>query len=476
MAAKTQPARGMRDFLPADVRRREHIIRVIKGVYERYGFEPLETPAVENIETLMGKYGEEGNQLIFKILRRGEHEKTGEADLALRYDLTVPLARVVAEYGDRLPRFFKRYQIQPVWRADRPARGRFREFYQCDVDCIGTRSPVVEAEICAAASDVLRTLGFDNFTIRLNHRQVLAGVLEAAGVAPEKHGEALVAIDKLDKIGREGVAREFASRGIVAEGGEELLGFFESLPALEHAAEFVAGGGGAAGASQARAYNTAALGRLVEFIGDNEAGALGIESLRSIVDYAEAYGVGDEIKIDPSLARGLSYYTGAIMEISVPDLAGSLGGGGRYDNLVGMFSGRDIPACGFSLGLERIIVVMTERGMFPEDLERAAADVLVTVWNEESLKDSLAFASELRRAAPDLRVDVYPEADKLGKQLKYASSRGVPYVAVIGDDERGRGEVALKDMKTGGQETVSRGHAAALLQERLRGNEGRGES
>src|SRR6201989_1143259 len=220
----------MRDFLPADVRRREYVIRVIKEVYERYGFEPLETPAVENIETLLGKYGEEGNQLIFKILKRGEHEKTGEADLALRYDLTVPLARVVAEYGDKLPKFFKRYQIQPVWRADRPARGRFREFYQCDVDCIGTRSTVVEAEIIPAASEVLRTLGFDNFTIRLNHRQVLAGVLEAAGIAADKHGEALVAIDKLDKIGRDGVAREFEARGIVAESGEQLLGFFENLP------------------------------------------------------------------------------------------------------------------------------------------------------------------------------------------------------------------------------------------------------
>ena len=466
MAAKTQPARGMRDFLPADVRRREYVIRVIKEVYERYGFEPLETPAVENIETLMGKYGEEGNQLIFKILKRGEHEKTGEADLALRYDLTVPLARVVAEYGDKLPKFFKRYQIQPVWRADRPARGRYREFYQCDVDCIGTRSPVVEAEICAAASDVLTALGFTNFTIRLNHRQVLAGVLEAAGIAPEKHGEALVAIDKLDKIGREGVAREFEARGIVAEGGEQLLGFFENLPALEHAAEFVAGGdGGTAEVSQAQAYNAAALGRLVEFIGDNETGARGVDELRKIVEYAEAYGVAERIKLDPSLARGLSYYTGAIMEISVPDLAGSLGGGGRYDNLVGMFSGRDIPACGFSLGLERIIVVMTERGMFPEDLERAAADVMVTIWNEDSFKDSLAFASELRRAAPELRVDVYPEADKLGKQFKYASSRGVPLVVVIGDDERARGEVALKDMKTGEQRAVGREQAATAIRE-----------
>ncbi len=448
----------MRDFLPPDLRRREYVIGVIKGVYERYGFEPLETPAVENIETLLGKYGEEGNQLIFKILKRGEHEKTGEADLALRYDLTVPLARVVAEYGDKLPRFFKRYQIQPVWRADRPARGRFREFYQCDVDCIGTRSAVVEAEVFAAASDVLKTLGFDNFTIRLNHRQVLAGVLEAAGIAADRQADALVAIDKLDKVGREGVAKEFEARGIGADAGGRLLDFFEKLPELERAAELVAEAEGAASA-----YNRAALGRLVEFVGGHDAGALGVENLRQIVEYAAAHGVADRIKIDPSLARGLSYYTGAIMEITVPDLAGSLGGGGRYDNLVGMFSGKDIPACGFSLGLERIIVVMTERGMFPENLGRSSADVLVTVWNEESVSDSLAFAAELRKAAPSLRVDVYPEADKLGKQFKYASALGVPFVAVIGEEERARGEVALKEMKTGEQRKVKREEVAAVV-------------
>ena len=199
-SAKTQPARGMRDFLPADVRKREHVIGVIKEVYERYGFEPLETPAVENIETLMGKYGEEGNQLIFKILKRGEHAKTGEADLALRYDLTVPLARVVAQYQNELPKFFKRYQIQPVWRADRPARGRFREFYQCDVDVLGSKSMVVEAELIAAASDALIKLGFDDFTIRLNHRQILNGILEATGVPLDKHNDFMVALDKLDKI------------------------------------------------------------------------------------------------------------------------------------------------------------------------------------------------------------------------------------------------------------------------------------
>src|SRR5260221_813671 len=200
-SAKTQPARGMRDFLPADVRKREYVIGVIKSVYERYGFEPLETPAVENIETLMGKYGEEGNQLIFKILKRGEHEKTGEADLALRYDLTVTLGRVVAQYQNELPKFFKCYQIQPVSLAARPARGRFREFYQCDVDVLGSRSMVIEAELCAAASEALVALGFNDFNIRLNHRQVLTGMMNKTGKPEEKHGEALNSLDKFVQKG-----------------------------------------------------------------------------------------------------------------------------------------------------------------------------------------------------------------------------------------------------------------------------------
>jgi len=461
--SKTQPARGMRDFLPADVRRREYVIGVIRQVYERYGFEPLETPAVENIETLLGKYGEEGNQLIFKILKRGAHESTGEADLALRYDLTVPLARVVAEYGEQLPKFFKRYQMQPVWRADRPARGRFREFYQCDVDAIGSRSMIVEAELCAAASDVLTALGFTNFTIRLNHRQVLAGVLDQAGVAPELHGNALVALDKLDKIGVEGVTQELMARGITEEAGGNLLNFFSGIASLEKAAEMVADD---IAEPPREALNAATLGRLVEFIGDHEAGARGCEELRQILQFAGASGAGARIKIDPSLARGLSYYTGAIMEISVPDLAGSLGGGGRYDNLVGMFSGRDIPACGFSLGLERIIVMMTEREMFPANLASAAADVLVTIWDESSTGDALALARALREGG--LRVDVYPErGDKVGKQFKYASSRSVPFVVVAGPDERGRGEVALKDMRSGEQQVVRREALATKMAELL---------
>jgi histidyl-tRNA synthetase len=459
-SSKTQPARGMRDFLPADVRRREYVIGVIKEVYERYGFEPLETPAVENIDTLMGKYGEEGNQLIFKILKRGEHEKTGEADLALRYDLTVPLARVVAQYQNELPKFFKRYQIQPVWRADRPARGRFREFYQCDVDILGSRSMLVEAEICAAASDVLTKLGFNDFTIRINHRHALTGLLQAAGVTPDKHEAALVALDKLDKIGRTGVEKEFELRGIESSAGASLLDFFAALSGLEHAAEVAIGEDPA---QKQRALNLAVIGRLVEFVGDNELGARGIDELRSIIKFAEAEGT--RIEIDPSLARGLSYYTGAIMEINVKDLPGSLGGGGRYDNLVGMFLGTDMPACGFSLGLERIIVVMTEREMFPQALICSPADVMVSVWSETSLAHSIALAHELREQG--LRVDLYSEADKIGKQFKFASGREIPFVAILGDDERAHGEVALKDMRSGEQQTVKRDELAGAIRKAL---------
>jgi histidyl-tRNA synthetase len=451
----TQPARGMRDFLPEDVRKREYVIGVVKEVFERYGFEPLETPAVENIDTLMGKYGEEGNQLIFKILKRGVHEGSGEADLALRYDLTVPLARVVAEYRDKLPKFFKRYQIQPVWRADRPARGRFREFYQCDVDVLGSRSMVVEADICAAASEVLTKLGFGDFCVRLNHRKALTGILAIAGVPLDQHETALISLDKLDKIGVEGVKSEFASRGVKTDAGDRLLSFFSGLRTLERAAEI------AAGDNAVQALNKAVLGRIVEFVGDNELGAQGVDELRSIIDFSKAMGISDRLKIDPTLARGLSYYTGAIMEINVKDLAGSLGGGGRYDNLVGIFLGQDIPACGFSLGLERILVVMAERNMFPAEVASSPADVMVTIWSEESVADSIALARELRSAG--LRVDLYPEADKLGKQFKYASSIAVPFVAVLGLEEAAKGQVGIKDMQSGEQHAPMRVDAAEFL-------------
>jgi len=436
----TKPPAGTRDFLPADVRRREYVISIVRQVYERYGYEPLETPAFENIETLLGKYGDEGNKLIFKILKRGEHEASGDADLALRYDLTVPLARVIAQYQNELPKFWKRYQIQPVWRADRPARGRFREFYQCDVDAIGSLSPSVEADILGAVCEVLSTCGFEGYSLRLNHRLVLSGLLNVAGVPEPLHGDALVAIDKLDKIGRDKVAEEFAARGIDRAAAERCLKSFE-VDRAESPAD--------------------TLTRLSSMLGDADTG---VTNLRQIVSLAESTPAAGRIRIDLSLARGLSYYTGAIMEIAVPDLAGSLGGGGRYDNLVGMFLGRDVPACGFSLGLERIIVVMTERGMFPSNVAGGGVDVMVTIWNAESRGDALALAGELRRAG--LRVDVYPEADKLGKQFKYAAGCQVPFVLIVGDDERAKGTVSVKDMRSGEQQTVARGEAADYVRAR----------
>ena len=448
----TTPARGMRDFLPEDVRRREYVIGVIADVYQRYGFEPLETPAVENIETLMGKYGEEGDRLIFKILKRGEEgRQTGEADLALRYDLTVPLARVVAEYRSKLPKFFKRYQVQPVWRADRPQKGRFREFYQCDVDAIGAHSMVVEAELCSAVSDILLRLGFGDFQIRLNHRQVLTAMLEVAGIPAERHGDALIALDKLDKIGVEGVRAEFLQRGVAPEALDRLLAVHgeRTQPA------------GIPGDERARAL----LARLGSFLADHDGGSRAVGELNEIVALSGSTSAGAHLVIDPALARGLSYYTGAIFEIAVPDLAGSLGGGGRYDNLIGMFLGEEVPAAGVSLGLERILVVMGERGMFPASVGAVHADVMVTIWNRHTIGQSLAVANLLRAAG--LRVDVYPEADKLGKQFKYASSRAVPLVAVLGEEEAARGEVAVKDLRTGEQTAVTREHRAAAVRAKI---------
>ena len=441
--SNVQPARGTRDFLPADVRRREYVIGVVRGVYERYGFEPLETPAFENIDTLLGKYGEEGNRLIFKILKRGEHESRGEADLALRYDLTVPLARVVAQYQNELPKFFKRYQIQPVWRADRPARARFREFFQCDIDAIGSTSLVVEAELLGAVCEVMVSLGFDDFEVRLNHRRLLSALLEQAGLPAAQHGDALISIDKLDKLDPEKVAADMVARGIDAAVAVRCLEAFVRRQGVD---------------------DRDVLGALLGSLPPDGDGLRAVAEVQDVWRLCQATPAAGRIRLDLGLARGLSYYTGAIMELAVPDLAGSLGGGGRYDNLIGMFLGRNVPACGFSLGLERLIVVMIERKMFPASVECGAVDVMVTVWNDGSRADALGLAADFRRAG--LRVDMYPEADKIGKQFKHASDRHIPWVAILGDDERAQGRVSLKDLESGEQHTVARGEAAQYVRTR----------
>ncbi len=473
----------MRDFLPADVRKRNYVINIIREVYESYGFEPLETPAVENLDTLMGKYGEEGNQLIFKILKRGEklRQETGEgrqemgsstpvsdlsssvsglADLALRYDLTVPLARVVANHRNGLPKFFKRYQIQPVWRADRPARGRYREFYQCDVDSIGSTSVAVEAELILAVSKILTKLGFEDFQIRVNHRDILFGIL--AHRFPENRlNEAIVILDKFDKIGINGVTSEFLENGFEEQAVKDFVNsylvnlrdYFE-----KESTDYLSV------IDRNKDWNDAILTLHDAKFVSNEIAKKANDDLRNLKNLLQLATTETNILIDATLARGLSYYTGAIFEIVLTDgdFKGSIGGGGRYDGLIGMFGKEQIPACGFSLGLERILVVMDERGMFPPEIaESAPADVMVTVWSEETLTESLRLANELRRSG--LRVTLYPEPDKLGKQLKYADAIKVPYACILGESELAEGKVTMKNMQTGEQETIAREEVAGKV-------------
>ena len=427
----------MRDFLPEDVRRREYVVGIIRRVYDRYGFEPLETPAAENLETLFGKYGDEGNKLIFKILKRGEHEGSGQADLALRYDLTVPLARVVAEYQSKLPRVFKRYQIQPVWRADRPARGRFREFYQCDIDTVGSVSPAVEAEQITAVSEILKALGFDDFIIRINHRRFIAAWLGRIPVAEERFGDVLITIDKVDKIGKEGVSKELAEKGYT---DGQIVGI-TSWIGEHHPPEWL------------------------DSIAGSFAGAAdtGLDNLRQIIRLTSNTAAANTLRVDPSLARGLGYYTGAIMEINVKDMPGSIAGGGRYDNLIGMFLGTEVPACGFSVGLERILVVMQERGMFPPEVEQASVDVVVAALDDSAQPAAMDTAAQLRRNSA-LRVDLYPDvAKKMDRIFKYVDQRKARFIAILGSNEVASGTVTLRNVSTKTKETVLRSEAASVV-------------
>ncbi len=454
----TEPLSGMRDFLPLDVLRRAYVVGVIERVYQSYGFEPLQTPTMERLSTLLGKYGEEGDQLIFRVLKRGDKlekaladapSENSVADAGLRYDLTVPLARVVAEHRDKLPRVFKRYQIQAVYRADRPARGRYREFYQCDVDVVGSASPTVEAEVLAAGAQVLEELGFTGeggFALRLNHRGVLHALMEVAGIPPALEGEALVAIDKLDKVGMEGVERELAQRGIAPDAATRLLAGMDAAPA---------GGPDT---------NGALLDWLGALLAKTQAGPAAVANLRSVLALSAGGPAAPQLRIDPYLARGLSYYTGAIFEIEFAGLSGSGGGGGRYDDLVGMFSGQAIPACGFSLGLERILLIMEERGLFPARLA-GEPQVLVTQFDESSRPQSLALARELRRAG--LRTDLYPDLDRYGKQFKYGEERRIRFALLVSPREIEAGIVIVKDLVSGEQVETLRAMVVEVVQRLL---------
>jgi histidyl-tRNA synthetase len=420
----TTPPKGSRDFLPRDVRQRDYVTGIIRDVFESYGFAPLETPAFERLDTLLGKYGEEGDQLLFKILLRGEplvsgirqasalieqpggtvRGRSGEtapqaepllADLGLRYDLTVPLARVYAAYQGKLPAIFKRYQIQPVWRADTPGRGRFREFYQCDVDVVGASSNAVEAEVAGAAAQCLRRLGFSDFKLRFNHRGLLRALVEHCGIASALETTAIVAIDKLDKIGPEAVAKELAERGVPAAAAARLVSLVTEQTTLQ---------------DLRRALATSNLG------------IQAIDELERMLDFASVGPAHAHLSFDIALARGLGYYTGCIFEIAVSDLAGSLGGGGRYDGLIGMFLGKQVPACGFSLGLERILAVMEERKLYPAEFEPLHA--LLAPVEESDLKTALACSCALRAAG--LCIDLLPRATAPGKLRKQADERGIP--------------------------------------------------
>ncbi len=424
------PASGTRDFLPDEVSRRERAFATIRRTFELHGFAPLDTPAFERLDVLTGKYGEEGDQLMFKILRRGEHEDSGEADLALRYDLTVPLARVVARYGSQLVTPFKRYHVAPVWRADRPGKGRYREFFQCDVDTVGSDSLTADAGTLIAVADVLDRLGLSGFRIQLNSRKALRGLIEAYGIPIELEADTLVALDKLDKIGVDGVAGELRERGLAPD-----------------AVEAVAADLGADDLAE----------RVRDRLGGTERGRQGLAEVDEVLAIVGRDVPGGELVYAPVLARGLSYYTGPVFEVVHDGLAATIAGGGRYDGLVGMFSGQDVPATGGSLGIERILLLLAER----DEQATAAPDVVVTVMDDDGRADAQQVAQRLR--AQGLAADVYAGAGRLGKQLKYADRRGVRFAVIRGSDERADGTVAVKDLVTGDQTTLAESDLASHL-------------
>ncbi|HEY6275617.1 MAG TPA: histidine--tRNA ligase, partial [Streptosporangiaceae bacterium] len=402
MPTQFDPPSGTRDFLAREFETRERAFTLIRSVFARYGFEPLATPAFERLDVLMGKYGDEGDKLIFKILRRGEHEASGEADLALRYDLTVPLARVAAAYGSQLPVPYKRYAMGPVWRADRPGLGRYREFTQCDLDTLGSASPLADAEAICAVHDVLAELGIGGFRFLLNSRRVLAGLLEAFAVPAGLGAGVLITLDKLDRLSPDEVSAELAGRGLPAGKAADLVAVMTAGDAAE---------------------------RIRDALKPSEEGSAGLHEVDTVLDLLAGQVPAGRVQFTPRLVRGLSYYTGPIWEVTADGAASSIASGGRYDHLISALGGPDVPATGGSLGVERILLLLPPGGE-----QDGRLDVAVTVMADRYASRSFAFAAAARSAG--LRASVYLGASgKLGRQLKWASDTGARWAVIYGAAE-----------------------------------------
>lgn len=443
--------KGTRDFGPEKMVRRNYILDHIRKVFQVYGFQPLETPAMENLNVLIGKYGDEGDQLIFKILNSGNfleglnqqalqdgYKKTIPqiSEKALRYDLTVPFARYVVMNRNEITFPFKRYQVQPVWRADRPQKGRYREFFQCDADVVGTDSLLCEAEIVLMVNEVMQRLGITDFTIKVNNRKVLEGIAAYFGVSGQLT-EMTVAIDKLDKIGGEGVAKELVEKRFPAETAKALVDYFTGY---QQAGE---------GNEEKLAYF------LNEFNSKTiEIGKKGIEELKEIMQYVKGFGIEDShLEFDVSLARGLSYYTGAIFEVKANNVEiGSISGGGRYDNLTGVFGLPGVSGVGISFGVDRIYDVMEMLGLFPEQgLQTTTA--LFCYFDAQGREYSLPLLHQLRQEG--LAVEMYPDVVKMKKQLDYANKKNIPFVVIAGEEEIQEGKLSLKNMLNGEQHRLT---------------------
>lgn len=452
MAQKTSIPKGTRDFSPIEMARRNYIFDTIRRVFTLYGFRQIETPAMENLSTLMGKYGDEGDKLLFKILNSGDFLRSADrsliengdfihvtpqiAEKGLRYDLTVPFARYVVQHRNEIRFPFKRFQIQPVWRADRPQKGRYREFYQCDADIIGTRSLLNEIELLTMIDEVFARLGI-NVTIKLNNRKVLAGIAETIG-EPDRLIDITVAIDKIDKIGIENVNKELAERGLSTQAISAIAPILTISGSIDER-----------------------LNQLQSILADSQVGSDGIEELKEVIDNVKYIGLRARLDLDVSLARGLNYYTGIIIEVKADDVEiGSITGGGRYDNLTGVFGMPDVSGVGISFGADRIYDVLNTLKLYPETIT-ATTQVLFINFGKDVTSFAMKCLNSMRHAG--IAAEIYPDASKMKKQMEYANEMKVPFVALIGDEEMSRQGMTLKNMATGEQRFLSLDEAISAL-------------